>query len=281
MTARQSSLLIDESPLQVIPSLAVAIGLNEAIMLQQIHYWQRISPNEQDGRRWVAMSAPDLVDKFPFWSEKTIKRTVAELRERGLLIITKKSSTSWDRANWYAVDYDAMNRLGSASGQNDPMHRDNLTLSIGPNRPDRSGQNDPITIEGKNKNKNKGDEPPFLLPDWVPAELWKDWLEVRTKKKVPNTRRALEIAVGKLQALKADGYEPAKVLESAIEKGWRGIFRPSELSTDRNVTGRPANWWDSDQGMLDMAAKVGVSTKGLTSFQLKAKINEALNRTKH
>lgn len=126
----------------------------------------------------------------------------------------------------------------------------------------------------------KGAEAPFRLPDWMPAELWKDWLEVRTKKKVPNTRRALEIAVGKLEALKADGYEPAKVLESAIEKGWRGIFRPSELSTDRNVTGRPANWWDSDQGMLDMAAKIGVPTKGLTSFQLKAKINEALNRTK-
>lgn len=41
------------------------------------------------------------------------------------------------------------------------------------------------------------------------------------------------------------------------------------------------SWWDSNQGMLDMAEKVGVSTKGLTSFQLKAKINEALNRTKH
>lgn len=139
----------------------------------------------------------------------------------------------------------------------------------------------PYTQDIKQEEKKARGDAPFVLPNWVPAELWKDWLEVRTKKKVPNTKRALEIAVGKLEALKADGYQPAKVLESAIEKGWRGIFRPSELSTDRNVTGRPANWWDSDQGMLDMAAKIGVPTKGLTSFQLKAKINEALNRTKH
>ena len=34
-----SKLLIDEPPLQVLPSLALKIGLNEAIILQQVHYW--------------------------------------------------------------------------------------------------------------------------------------------------------------------------------------------------------------------------------------------------
>ena len=36
-------LLIDEPPLMVLPSLAAVIGLNEAIMLQQIHYWLGLS----------------------------------------------------------------------------------------------------------------------------------------------------------------------------------------------------------------------------------------------
>lgn len=122
---------------------------------------------------------------------------------------------------------------------------------------------------------NQGGKPPFLLPDWVPAELWKDWLEVRTKKKVPNTKRALEIAVGKLQALKADGYEPAKVLESAIEKGWRGIFRPSELSTGQPTQNR---WWESDSSMEAMAKQHGVNTLGKTRYQLKAAIEEKLGK---
>ena len=34
-----SKLLINEQPLQVLPSLAEAIGLNQAIALQQVHYW--------------------------------------------------------------------------------------------------------------------------------------------------------------------------------------------------------------------------------------------------
>ena len=38
-----SRLLIKESPVMIIPSLAVKIGLNEAVVLQQIHYWLGIS----------------------------------------------------------------------------------------------------------------------------------------------------------------------------------------------------------------------------------------------
>lgn len=38
------SLLIEEPPLQILPSLAAAIGLNEAIVLQQL-YWLLQQPN--------------------------------------------------------------------------------------------------------------------------------------------------------------------------------------------------------------------------------------------
>jgi hypothetical protein len=35
---RRRSLLIEEPPMQVLPSLAAAIGLEEALFLQQLHY---------------------------------------------------------------------------------------------------------------------------------------------------------------------------------------------------------------------------------------------------
>lgn len=155
----QRSLLIDESPLQVIPALAKAIGLNEAIMLQQIHYWQRISNNEKDGVRYAVFSATEMAEKFCFWSEPTIKRTIASLKDQGLLMITKKAGNSWERVNWYAVDYAALNRLNAsapASYQNDPMHRINLTRSIGSKRSDPSDQSDPMINKEKNLNTREG-----------------------------------------------------------------------------------------------------------------------------
>lgn len=38
-TKMGAQLLINEPPLQVLPTLAKTIGLNEAIVLQQVHYW--------------------------------------------------------------------------------------------------------------------------------------------------------------------------------------------------------------------------------------------------
>lgn len=48
-----SSLLIDEHPLVVLPSLAKEIGLNEAIMMQQIHFWINKRKHFKDGKYWV------------------------------------------------------------------------------------------------------------------------------------------------------------------------------------------------------------------------------------
>jgi len=50
-------LLINENPLQVLPGLAKMIGLNEAIFLQQLHYWLDKSAHNLDERRWIYNTA--------------------------------------------------------------------------------------------------------------------------------------------------------------------------------------------------------------------------------
>ena len=46
-----SNLLTQEPPLQVLPSLAVAIGLNEAIVLQQVHYLLNYATTTKDDKK--------------------------------------------------------------------------------------------------------------------------------------------------------------------------------------------------------------------------------------
>ncbi|EDT3088997.1 replication protein RepO, partial [Salmonella enterica subsp. enterica serovar Newport] len=62
-----SNLLINESPLQVLPTLACAIGLNEAVIVQQMHYWMKDSQHFYDGRRWIYNSVASWQKQFPFW----------------------------------------------------------------------------------------------------------------------------------------------------------------------------------------------------------------------
>lgn len=103
-----SKLLIDEPPLQVLPSLAVKIGLGEAIIVQQIHYWiQRTKPLE-DGFCWVFNSVREWKKQFPFWSENTIFRHLQSLRDAGILIAEQKAANSFDKTLYYRINYEAI-----------------------------------------------------------------------------------------------------------------------------------------------------------------------------
>lgn len=73
------------------------------------------------------------------------------------------------------------------------------------------------------------------LPEWLPAEAWKDWLEVRTKVKAPNTSRALTLALGELSALRDAGQDPTAVLEKATVKGWKSLYAVNQQPTSIKV----------------------------------------------
>ena len=132
-----SKLLIDEPPLQILPSLAVAIGLNEAVLLQQIHYWLLMRKHEYDGYYWVYNSVPKWAKQFPFWSESTLKRTLTSLRNKNLVITGNFNKLAMDKTLWYRINYDAMEALDAMeedvtprSGQNDPMEEVKMTRPL-------------------------------------------------------------------------------------------------------------------------------------------------------
>lgn len=121
-----SKLLIDEHPLQVLPSLACKIGLNQAIVLQQVHYWlktnEQSNRNQRDGAWWTYATHTEWLRQFPFWSEKTLRRTLSSLMDSGLLIARHLMDDPRDRTLWYTIDYAVLNRTDTPapdSGQDD------------------------------------------------------------------------------------------------------------------------------------------------------------------
>ncbi len=106
-----ATLLYSERPLNVSPELAAIIGLNETIVLQQIRYWLKYSNHEHDGRRWIYNTYAEWKVQFPFWSERTLQRTVAKLVEMGLVIVHRYNENNWDRTNWYTIDYKTYKQL--------------------------------------------------------------------------------------------------------------------------------------------------------------------------
>lgn len=106
-------LLINENPLQVLPTLAVKIGLNEAMILQQMHYWLNADHNKNyiQGRHWVYNSYDEWHKQFPFWSKETIKRAIYSLEKQKLVISDKLSEEKFNHRKWYSIDYSELQRL--------------------------------------------------------------------------------------------------------------------------------------------------------------------------
>lgn len=103
-----SKLLINEPPLQVLPSLARAIGLNEAIVLQQLHYWMAHAKTQHEGRKWVYKTYEEWQTCFPFWSIRTIKSIFSGLKNSGLVCVRALSDDKWNRVNFYSVNYEKL-----------------------------------------------------------------------------------------------------------------------------------------------------------------------------
>lgn len=66
------------------------------------------------------------------------------------------------------------------------------------------------------------------LPEWLPADAWADWCDHRKAIKSPMTPRAAELSIEKLADFREQGFTPAKVINNAIERGWRGLFAPGQ-----------------------------------------------------
>jgi len=82
------SFILPERPIVLLPKLATAIGLNQALMLQQIHWLcaETQFGKEHKERRWIFNTPEGWQKWFPFWSQSTIRRTLEELRQNGLIL---------------------------------------------------------------------------------------------------------------------------------------------------------------------------------------------------
>ena len=106
-----SSLLIQEVPLMVLPTLATKIGLNEAMFLQQLHYWIDRSKHEMEGHRWIYNTIEDWCKQFPFWSRRTIVRVISSLERHGLVLTANYNRKGFDRTKWYTVNYELLAKM--------------------------------------------------------------------------------------------------------------------------------------------------------------------------
>ena len=129
-----SLLIFDQHPLIVDKKLAKVIGLNQAMILQQVHYWLEMNrknkKNFHEGRHWTYNTINEWQEEFPFWSKETVKRAFNKLREAGFVLVGNFNVYQMDRTLWYTIDYDKLNECMESNSSEDEMEKDLMEEDI-------------------------------------------------------------------------------------------------------------------------------------------------------
>lgn len=243
------SLLIEEPPLQVLPSLAKSIGLNEAIVLQQIHYWIRKSNNVKDGHKWIYNSMPNWQKQFDFWSLPTVKRVFRSLEKQGLIVTANYNKAGFDKTKWYRINYEKLQHVSRRSDQNDPTMVSNWT--------DGSDQNDttntnrlPETTTETTTNNNKGQ----AQPDHAPYQEILDYLN----SKIGTSYRASSKTTQRLiKARSNEGFEVEdfkRVIDNKVAS-WGKDPKMSQYLRPNTLFGTKFEAYLNEQAIIDQPTK--------------------------
>ena len=117
------AILFNKHPIVLDKNMATIIGVNEAIILQQVHYWleinKKVGKNFHEGRYWTYNTYDEWHEQFPFWSKETIKRAFKRLRSMKIIIVDRFNIHHMDRTLWYTIDYDRLKSIMKVSDRPD------------------------------------------------------------------------------------------------------------------------------------------------------------------
>lgn len=147
-----NNLLIDDYPILVLPKLATEIGLNEAIVLQQMHYWINKSNHIHDNKRWIYNSYKEWEQHFPFWSNATIRRTISSLEKQELVLVGNYNKAGFDKTKWYSINYSKLEGVSKRLAQNEQTTCSKRADGVAQNEQTNTRDYTEITTETTNKN---------------------------------------------------------------------------------------------------------------------------------
>ncbi len=214
----------------VSPALAAKIGLEEATLLSVLDEAARFVPSQQsNGAVWFQLSEAVASQLMPFWQAQDIQRLVANLRTKGLLVVSSPPYTA-SRFLKYAFN----NRAVAA-----PLSADTLSHAV-------------VTRSAAGPGLN------LIAPNWQPDA---DTLGQIAQHNIPET--FIQQQVPEFVLYWRERQEPARAWGSKFLKQvlvrWRDF--EAEQHVKRNQTPINFDWRPSDEVVQALIRAAGLDRK--------------------
>jgi hypothetical protein len=153
--------------------------------------------------------------------ERTVHRVIASLEKKRHLTRNLRTGLS--------TQYHVHPCQNGTPAKMAPLPNATLTPAKMAPHPCQNGTltiNEPLetSIDAKASKRAREHKPQIIIPDWIPKAAWDGWTEMRKLKHSAPSPRALELAIGVLEKLRAKGHDPGEVLDQSTLNGWKGLF---------------------------------------------------------
>jgi hypothetical protein len=148
------------------PEIAARVGVNAAVVYQNIFFWTRKnlanSRHVRDGKVWTYNSVKAWSDLFPYLTGNQIRTALAKLTDAGLVSEGNYNETAYDRTKWYGVSVEIhLGKIANGVGENHEPIPDSKPVQKTDDKPDvsldeRRDERGPIKVR--------------LPEEWVPSQ---------------------------------------------------------------------------------------------------------------
>lgn len=82
------------------------------------------------------------------------------------------------------------------------------------------------------------------IPDYIPTDLWSDFMQMRVEAKARNTERAVKLILKDIEKFKEVGHNPINLIENSIKNNWKSVYEPKK----KPINGLPpkdSSFWNT------------------------------------
>jgi len=199
-------------------------------------------------------------------SKQAVITTIKAFLAEGLLVVEGQRKSPTGYTNCYAINVEKLKSLtlvkcwadkerGSTSLTGQPPLPVNEDYGRGQPplpKPSRTPLVDKANALPTKRAREKSE---FVLPDWVPADAWAGFEEMRRSIRKPMTDRARTLIIRELEKLRGP---PGDILDQSTRNNWQGVF---ELKGSDN--GNAGNRQADGMGRTERAAMQALRDLGL------------------
>lgn len=235
--------IIFKSSHQFSVELAIKIGVENAIFIQDIAYWidynKSSGINFVEGRTWTYSTIWEICNRHPYWTKKQVERIINNCKREGWLLTGCYNKDPRDRTTWYSLSDEMISFFYLEEQEIKALEtgygKSESEKSISPNKEMTFLQTGSALPNNINQNNIKKNTIPPLSPTAENQDYgfgqeleqaFSDWLTYKQEKREPYKPTGLKSLVTQIRnnVQKYGEHSVACLIRECMASNWKGII---------------------------------------------------------